>query len=91
MKEPTLGAFQRAIRAAHGCRSELRERTPVRLVLEKETVWEGEVLVFDLIGHPTALTCYAWAEGEEVRAVLHEGHVTSPQVAVLSMAPRSGQ
>jgi hypothetical protein len=25
-----------------------------------ETVWEGEVPVFALMGHPEAITCYAW-------------------------------
>ena len=47
-----------------------------------EPVWEGEVLVFDLIGHATALTCYAWSVGSEVVTVLHEGRVKSPEKAV---------
>ncbi len=40
------------------------------------------MLVFDLIGHPTAVTCYAWRVGSEVIAVLHEGPVKSPENAV---------
>ena len=89
--EPTISDFQRAILDTHGCRSDLRERTSVRLGLEGESVWEGRVLVFDLIGHPKALTCYAWAVDQELRTMLHEGPVKSPETAVrASMADGTG-
>ena len=92
MNEPTISDFRWAIHAAYGCRSDLRERTPVRLVLEGESVWEGSVLVFDLIGHPTALTCYAWAVDQEVKTALHEDAVNSPETAVrASMADGAGE
>ncbi len=57
-------------------------RVAVREVFEGETVWEGEVLVFNLFGHPTAFTCYAWSVDQQVTAVLHEEPVNSPQTAV---------
>ncbi len=40
------------------------------------------MLVFDLIGHPTVLTCYAWSVEDEVTAVLHEGPIDSARKAV---------
>ena len=43
---------------------------------------EGEVLVFDLVEHPTARKCYAWEVDSEVRVVLHEGPVEGPLAAV---------
>ena len=52
------------------------------------TVWEGVVHVFDLTGHPTATTAYAWSsrtEGSDTRrffAVLHLPPITSPAEAV---------
>ena len=53
-----------------------------------ELVWEGDVAVFGLEGHPAAITCYAWAshiEGSDKQrfyAILHAGHVKSPADAV---------
>ncbi len=82
MNELPIPTFQKAIQATHGCRSELRERVRVSEEYRGETVWEGDVLVFDLIGHPTTLTCYAWSVDQHVTAVLYEGPVDSPQAAV---------
>lgn len=45
---------------------------------EGQTVWIGEVLVFELLGHPTAKKCYAWEVDGRVTAVLHAGPVNSP-------------
>ncbi len=82
MNEQSIPAFEKAIKATHGCRSVLRERVAVREVFEGETVWEGEVLVFNLFAHPTAFTCYAWSVDQQVTADLHEGPVNSPEAAV---------
>ncbi len=82
MNEQSIPAFEKAIKATHGCRSVLRERVAVREEFEGERVWEGEVLVFNLFGHPTAFTCYAWSVAQHVTAVLHEGPVDSPGAAV---------
>ncbi len=82
MNEQPISKFEKAIQATHGCGSALRARVEVQEGLVGDPVWEGEVLVFDLIGHPTALTCYAWSVGSEVVAVLHEGRVKSPEKAV---------
>ncbi len=82
MNEQPIATFKKAIEATHGCRSAFRKRVAVREVFEGETVWEGEVLVFDLFRHPTALTCYAWSVDQQVTAVLREEPVDSPGAAV---------
>ncbi len=51
MSELPISAFEDAIYATHGCRSEVRWRVSVREEFEGVTVWEGEVLVFDLLDH----------------------------------------
>ena len=80
MNELTLRTFEQAILATHGCGSVLLKRVEVGEVFG--TAREGEVLVFDLLDHPTAKLCYAWSVGTEVTAVLHEGPVDSPGAAV---------
>ncbi len=82
MNEITLSEFEKAIMATHSSASRIRERVTVHERFEDQTVWEGEVLVFDLFDHPTAKTCYAWSVDGRVTAVLHEGAVDSPGAAV---------
>ena len=57
-----------------------RERVVERF--EGETMWEGEVLVFELKGHPEASQCYCWEVDGQVTAVLHTGPIDSPLKAV---------
>ena len=51
-------------------------------------MWEGEVQIFHLHGHPKAALCYAWSytiddsEKRRIVAVLHQGPVDSPVAAV---------
>ena len=82
MNEIPLESYIEAIRATHGCDSQLWDKATVREEFEGETVWEGEVLIFDLLGHPTATRCYAWEVDAEVTAVLRVGPVDSPGAAV---------
>ena len=82
MNEQPIATFQKAIQATHGCQSEHIDTVHVVETFKGKTVWEGEVLVFDLIRHPTATTAYAWSVGSRVTAVLDEGPVDSPQAAV---------
>ncbi len=82
MNDLPIPAFQHAIRAMHGAGSRLVERMRVDEHFEGSPVWEGEVLVFELLGHPTASRCYAWEVDGEVTAVLHEPPVDSPAAAV---------
>ena len=82
MNELPISEFKNAIRATHGCESTLAGSDSVYEIYEGGTVWEGEVLVFDLLDHPTTKKCYAWSVDGRVTAVLHEGPVDSPRAAV---------
>ena len=82
MNELSIDEFSKAIRVTHGADAGLVDRVSVHETLEGQTVWEGEVLVFNLHGHPTARKCYAWSVDGRVTAVLHEGPVDSPEAAV---------
>ncbi len=82
MNELSLEAFQHAIRQTHGAEAKIADRVNVDERFEDQPVWEGEVLVFDLEGHPTASRCYAWEVDGEVTAVLKEGPVKSAKDAV---------
>jgi len=82
-----LPALVDAIRHMHGCEATFVESVPVREAFQGATVWDGEVQVFDLRGHPTAKRAYAWShatEGVKRRfyAVLHAPPVDSPLAAV---------
>ena len=45
------------IRRVHGAEAKHVESVPVKEMFKCETVWEGIVEVFDLVGHPTAFRC----------------------------------
>jgi hypothetical protein len=61
---------------------------------EGEPVWQGEVLIFDLLGNQLATRCYAWETNGQVKAVLHTGPIDSPLKAVpasILAAPKETQ
>jgi hypothetical protein len=73
----------------HGCGARHIQTVPVKEIFEGKTVWDGEVEVFDLIGHAKAKRCYAWGYTNEkhpdkldVVAVLEIPPVMSPETAV---------
>lgn len=81
--------LQNAIRSLHGCESQHVETVPVTETFQGETVWKGEVEVFNIRGHPKAKRAYAWAhasgkkdQGKRYVAVLELPPVTSPESAV---------
>ena len=82
MNELPISSFKRAIRATNGALSRLIERVRVVEEFEGQPVWEGEVLVFELLNHPTAPRCYAWEVDGTVTTVLHKPPVDSPVKAV---------
>ena len=82
MNELPIPGFEHAIQATHGTRSRLLSRERVQEHFERRPVWTGEVLVFELLDHPTASKCYAWEVDGQVTAVLHEFPVYSPRAAV---------
>lgn len=90
MKDTSVQDFETAIKGAHGCLSALHSRRVVREAFPGRPVWEGEVLTFDLLNHPTAARCYAWVEEGRVTTVLHDGSVDSPRAAVRSHVETAG-
>jgi hypothetical protein len=82
MNERPIAYVEGAIRKTHGAGSKLVARERVVERFQGETVWEGEVLVFELQGHPSAKRCYAWEVDGEVTAVLEEAPVKDAQTAV---------
>ena len=77
-----MEGFREAIRATHGADSSLMGREHVVETFGGSRVWEGEVLIFALLGHPTAHRVYAWEVDGQVTAVLGEGPVKSAHDAV---------
>ena len=56
-----LDELRDVIRRLHGAESSHVESVPVKEVFRGETVWEGNVEVFKLHGHPKAPRVYAWS------------------------------
>lgn len=84
-----------AVEAMHECQAEHERTTTVHEMFEGQTVWQGEVQVFTLYGHPKAERAYAWSfedgSGEtHYVAVLEIPPVESPRTAVQA-AIASGQ
>jgi hypothetical protein len=84
-----LEELRDVIRRVHGVESEHIESVPVKEMFKGDTVWEGVVEVFDLIGHPTAVRVYAWSHDTDDPAnpkrhitVLHSHPIKSAQDAV---------
>lgn len=84
-----ISELQDVIRKLHGVESKYVESVPVKEIFQGKTVWEGDVEVFDLIGHPQAPRVYAWAhdtdDPKQPRkhvTVLHIEPVTSAIAAV---------
>lgn len=53
--------LQKAIRDLHGLDSDHVESVPVHEAFQGKTVWEGDVQVFRVRGHPQAQRAYAWS------------------------------
>lgn len=82
-----LVRLQNAIRRLNSCESKYVETVTVSqpfLSFRHNTVWQGEVAVFEVYGHPKARRAYAWVNNEETRyvVVLEIPPVSSPQTAV---------
>lgn len=81
--------LQMVIHQLHGCDSKYVETVPIHEIFRGDTVWKGEVEVFNITGHPKAKRCYAWSHregkddlGERFVAVLEIPPVISPETAV---------
>ena len=56
-----IDELQNAIRELHGTEATHVETVPVKETFQGQTVWEGDVEVFDLADHPKASRVYAWS------------------------------
>jgi len=68
----------------HGCRAAWVQSVPVHEVYEGTTVWQGDVQVYALTGHPKANRCYGWSYGdpEQFITILELPPVKTAQDAV---------
>jgi hypothetical protein len=93
LNELSIDGFRHAIRATHGSECQFVGQR-VHESFEGETVWEGEVLIFDLLGNQLATRCYAWEVDGRVTAVLHTGPINSPlravQASIMADEPTAG-
>jgi hypothetical protein len=75
-----------AIQKGYGCKAVFKETVPVKETFQGKTIWEGEVEVFEIEGHPQAKYCYGWGfdEGKktELATVLGIPPINNPQSAV---------
>jgi hypothetical protein len=81
--------LQEAIKELYDSDSTHVETVPVKEVFQGETVWDGEVEVFDLTNHDLTDRVYAWAHETDdpdnpkrTVTVLHIPPATSPENAV---------
>lgn len=88
-KQDYLARVQVAVQQLHNCGATYVKTVPVLEIFRGEIVWQGDVEVFDLTGHPKAKRCYAWShldgkQDERARfvAVLEIPPVDSAQKAV---------
>jgi hypothetical protein len=88
-KQDHIAQIQVAVSQLHNCGAIWRKTVPVKEVFSGQTIWQGNVEVFDLNGHPKAKRAYAWShlDGEQDErtrfvAVLEIPPVTSPETAV---------
>jgi hypothetical protein len=71
--------LRQAIHDLHGLDSDHVESVPVHEIFQGKTVWEGDVEVFRVRGHPQAQLAYAWTYQDDDGTLHH--------VAVLGVPP----
>jgi hypothetical protein len=84
-----ITALAAVVRQTHNCDAVHCETVLVHETMDGQTVWKGDVEVFELSGHAEAKKCYAWLyQDDENRArhvtVLDKHAVNSPKMAVRS-------
>jgi hypothetical protein len=98
-KQDYLDRLQVAVSQLHNCGAVWRETVPVHELFQGQTVWQGEVEVFDLNGHPKAKRAYGWShthgsqdEQERFVAVLEippvESAVTAVRASIMADAQK---
>ena len=80
-KQNYLARIQVAVSQLHNCGATHLKTVAVREIFRGQTVWDGEVEVFELTGHPQASRAYAWSHREG------ENEESERFVAVLEIPP----
>jgi hypothetical protein len=83
-----IAEIQSVFLKLHGCEASYVETVPVVEEFQGKTIFQGDVEVFDLTGHPKARRGYGWGYttteggGRRYFTVLDLPPVNSPQTAV---------
>jgi hypothetical protein len=84
-----IAELQAAFLKLHGCDATYLETVPVVEEFQGKTIWQGDVEVFELEGHPKATRGYGWShvtgehdQGRRYFTILELPPVDSPQTAV---------
>ena len=82
-----LFLLQDVIKQLHKCEAIHEKTVFVDEKFQGNAIWQGEIEVFELIGHPKAKRCFAWLHEEERKgvrpiALLDRWPVNSPQAAI---------
>src|SRR5215469_2847925 len=85
-KQEYLKNLQRVIQLLHKCVATHRRTVKVHENVKGKTVWDGEVEIFWLTGHPGAKRCFAWSRpgeaGQELVVMLENPPIIGPATAV---------
>ena len=74
--------FECAIESAFAAKSRLLARERIYEAFAGTVAWAGELLLFELLDHPSAHLCYAWEADGQIITVLREGPVQNGWKAV---------
>lgn len=83
-----IAELQAVFAKLHNCEAEYVETVPIVEEFQGKTIWQGDVEVFDIRGHPKATRGYGWGYvaneegGRRYYTVLQIPPVNSPQNAV---------
>src|SRR5258708_29007314 len=88
-KQEYLSRLQQTVQRLHLCAAVHRDTVTVHEIFKGQTIWLGEVEIFDLTGHPQAKRAYGWSrrdgmkdQTERLVTVLELPPVVSPITAV---------
>lgn len=84
-----LSNLRKAIEVMHDCRCEHFGTEHVREEHDGQLVWEGDVEIFQLEGHPEANVAYGWGWGGDSGAVDYIGILNVPPVESAAGAVRA--
>ena len=84
-----LALLQSTIQEMHRCDAAHCESVHVHETVDGQTIWQGDVEVFDLDGHAEAKRCYAWTDDQELHGARFVSVLERPPVDSAAMAVRA--